>query len=699
MLTPFSPCPCGSGKKFKWCCQPIYDRINHAWDQEENGQHDAALATMQQLTTEHPGNPETWGQYARLLRTNNRTEDADQALEKAFNINPNYPFGLLLRASFRFDEGEATGALILARKAADAYDPEAHPYLAQAYYLIFQCEQQLQRPLAVRAALRLAVHHAPEVEGFRDALDHFSSAESPFPECARKPYTFLPSTRELSGPAKAQWEQVLGSQVPARLSDLPKLFASITEQSPENAAAWYNLGLSRAWLGDNPAALEALNRYLDLENDEAQATAAAAIMEVLRCGAGMDAESDYHEHTLTFPIRNGEAVSQLLDDWIRARRFQPLRGAPQGTIMGVLLEFSTTQLVTVGQPVGETASLAGYLNIIGPMLAFSSPRREAFDRVRDELRQRLGLAINETQDRPGLIHFANVIADAIIYPVAQVPDAAERVRHHAESYFEEVWPTRPRRALRHNTPIDAAAHPRLRKDLLGVIRFTEDCAKLNRAFLYDFDRLRRKLGLLRGVPSTAATTSAGAVLDIPAMGTQELAALDVATLELPQLEQAYQAAQKLDAQELATHFARTLVSRPTPPDRSDRWPWYSYLIQRALQEGNTDAAQQYVDEGEKADSEHNAGQRRDDYELRRGQVHAKRGEADRAEEVFRRLIERVPHHLRYRGAAAEAMLSSRQGARALRFAEEGVETARQANDRDSEQYLLELAAAAKKMTS
>jgi hypothetical protein len=42
------------------------------------------------------------------------------------------------------------------------------------------------------------------------------------------------------------------------------------------------------------------------------------------------------------------------------------------------------------------------------------------------------------------------------------------------------------------------------------------------------------------------------------------------------------------------------------------------------------------------------------------------------------------------------MLSLRQGERALRFAEEGVTAARQANDRDSEQYLLELAAAAKK---
>jgi len=41
-------------------------------------------------------------------------------------------------------------------------------------------------------------------------------------------------------------------------------------------------------------------------------------------------------------------------------------------------------------------------------------------------------------------------------------------------------------------------------------------------------------------------------------------------------------------------------------------------------------------------------------------------------------------------------LDLKQGAKALRFAEEGVAKARQQNDRDSEQYLLELVGAARK---
>jgi hypothetical protein len=180
------------------------------------------------------------------------------------------------------------------------------------------------------------------------------------------------------------------------------------------------------------------------------------------------------------------------------------------------------------------------------------------------------------------------------------------------------------------------------------------------------------------------------------MGAAELAGLNAGGLTFEQLEQAYQAAQKLDAEELAAHFARALVARPAHPERPDRFPWYSYLVQRALKEGDKDAALDLVNEGERVDCEQNEGRRRNDYELRRGQVHTRRGEADAAEDVFRRLIERVPTNLRFRGAAAEAMLSLKQGARALRFAEEGLAAARQANDRDSEQYLLELVNAARK---
>ena len=42
-VDPYSPCPCGSGQKFKWCCQKVEAYAERAQRLFENGQAEAAL--------------------------------------------------------------------------------------------------------------------------------------------------------------------------------------------------------------------------------------------------------------------------------------------------------------------------------------------------------------------------------------------------------------------------------------------------------------------------------------------------------------------------------------------------------------------------------------------------------------------------------------------------------------------------------
>src|SRR5262249_10320900 len=83
-LDPYDPCPCGSGKKFKWCCQPIYAQIDKAFQLDADNQHEMALRTMEQACAEHPTNPEVWGRKAQMLYQMDKVEEAENALEKAF---------------------------------------------------------------------------------------------------------------------------------------------------------------------------------------------------------------------------------------------------------------------------------------------------------------------------------------------------------------------------------------------------------------------------------------------------------------------------------------------------------------------------------------------------------------------------------------------------------------------------------------
>jgi tetratricopeptide (TPR) repeat protein len=681
MTDPYASCPCGSGKKFKWCCQPIYAGINQALEQAAHGQHEAALRILDGLTKDHADNPEVWGQKARLLYAEGKAEEADEALQKAFDLNANYPFGLLLRATIRYAEGEHPGALLLARRAADAYAPDARDPLAEAYRLIFEVEWRRNRPVAARAALRVVTHYQPAEEEARELFDRLFGPESRLPASARREWSLKSSGKDV------------GSAT-GRLSDSAKAFEALTKQAPQDGPAWFNLAISRAWLGDNKGALEAIDRYLDLESNEEAAGEAATLAEVLRCGQGLEEESDYKQQALFYPIRNPEPVNALLNDWSRARRMLVMQAPDEETqaFLALLLELNTASLVTVGAPAADAGRLAGYLAIAGNMMQISSPLKEPFERLRDEVRTRLKVGLGELQERSGPIQFHDVVAEALLFPIGEPDNAEARVREHVQQYYEDRWIHQPRRALSGIAPVDAAGSPKLRKQLRGVVNFIEECAAGTLASHYDFDRLRRKLGLLKAAPATAGTVPA----DISALSAAELSSLPVQAMSDEHLEQAYQAAHRLDAQELTVHFARALVSRPPNAQRPDRYPWYSFLIGKALKDGELDAALDDVNEGEKADCEHNEGRRRNDYELRRGQVHVKRGEVEQAEDVFRRLIERSPSNFKYRGAAAEAMLALKQAPRALRFAEEGLAEARRANDRDSEQYLMDLVAASKR---
>lgn len=692
MLDPYASCPCGSGKKFKWCCQPIHVEIDKAVRLDEEGQHEAALKLMAEVVKAHPANPEAFGRQAQLLFENDRVEEAENALQKAFDINPNYPFGHFLRGLFRFHEGELPGALLLFRKAAELYDPQAHDILAQLYGMIADCETRLNRPVAARAALEITLRCRPGDEELRKGFEEAFGAQSRMPESARRKYTFLSPAPGVTGERRKRWDRVLAGTAAGKLSDAAWLFGELAGEDPEDAAAWYNLAVARAWVGDNARALEALDRYVALEQDEAKASAAWALGEVLRAGQGMEAQADYLEYSAAFQVSDPNFLPGLLQAWEQEHRLTGVQASEQQPLLSALI-LEKAPVLTAGTAGGQVVPLAAYFLLAGDLLRVWFVKKESVDKLAAELQQRAGGALSPPHEHVRSASFTDRIMEAVVFPAGQMPpeEVERRMRDHAAGFFEETWIHRPLKSLNHIAPIDAAGHASLRKKLRGVIQFLQECA-VGTMSLYDFDRLRRKLGLL-GTPAPGSA----AAQDIGGMGAAELAVLNPESLSDAQLQEAYQAALKLDAQELAAGFARALVTRPAEADGRDRYPWYQFLVQHALTSGKPDEALDLVNAGEQFDCARNEGRRRNDYELRRGLVLAKRGDAEQAQDVFNRLIERDPANLRYRGSAAEAMLSLRQGKRALHFAEGGLAAARKENNRDQEQYFLELQAAAKKL--
>ncbi len=717
-LDPYVSCPCGSGKKFKWCCAAYFAQVEKAFEQERLGQHEAALHTIRDLTKSHPDQPSVWGYYAQFLYNLGQAqpaeadqaryvEQAEEALSEALRLNPNFGMAHFLRGMFRQNEGELLGALMLFRKAAETYDPEAHDQLAHVFELIFRLELMLNRPVAARAALERVVHLDPADAEVREQFEALFGSDSRLPECARRKYAFRPTAKPVAADAAT-----------GRLSDARNAFDTLTQQTPDDPAAWFNLGLVLAWLGEQPKAVEALTKSLDLETDDYRAEEASALSEVLRCGQGMESDANYLEYGYFLPVRDPQPVMAWLQEMARNRRLFGLQANEEtGMISGLVME-ELPSLLAVG---GTTlAKVVSKLTIGNGLIRVWHPSRDSAARLADEIRTRLGLAVSEPSESATPINFGDVVLESLAYPTqtSDMEKAEEKLRDHTRNYFEEVWAKRPLKSLAGNTPLDAVGSTNLRKRVFGAVKFVADCyeqivprKKIGEQVVpmqgYDFANLRHKLGLEYKsapppdvkVPVEAEAPSQpvqAAPRGIGEMNAAELAALDVANLSTEQLEQAMRAAVKLDARDLAVAFAQAGVAKPFDPAKPDRYPLYAGAITGAVADGDLARAVQLVEQGERYDAEHNSGNRAVEFGLKKAQLFVKMKDADKAAAAFDQLITAHPDEGKFYTTAAEEMLRLRESKKALDFAERGLEKARSLGNRDLEGHCLELQEAARR---
>ncbi|HEX4608125.1 MAG TPA: tetratricopeptide repeat protein [Urbifossiella sp.] len=722
-LDPYVSCPCGSGKKFKWCCAAYFATVEKAFDQERVGQHEAALATIKTLTQGHADQPAVWGYYAQFLynaagaaptpsEQEKLVEQAEAALSEALKRNPNFGMAHFLRGMFRQNEGELIGALLLFRKAAESYDPDAKDQLAHVYELIFRNELLMNRPVAARAALERSTGYQPDDPEARQHFDALFGPQSRLPECARKAYGFRPTAKKVAAAAAT-----------GRFSDARKAFEELTQATPGDPAAWFNLGLVLAWTGEQPKAVEALAKAVELETDDHRAEEAGALLEVLRCGQGMETEADYLEHGFFLPIRDPQPVMQWLQGMEQARRLLGVQVDQEAGAVSAMVVEELPSLLAVG---GTTlAKIVAKLTIAQGVIRIWHPNPGNAARVAEELRNRVAIAVQEPVPTNTPINFGDVCLDALVYPTqtTDVTQAEEKLRGHAKNYFEDVWLHRQLKSLAGNTPLDAVGSSLLRKRVFGVVKFVADCFagvlpqkrvgnQTVSIDVYDFAALRHKLGLEYvsappphvDVPPEPVSAPAPAAAPAPPaapakraiadMNAGELAGLDVAALTVGDLDQAMRAALKLDARDLAVAFAQAGVTKPHDPAHADRYPLYAAAVTGAAAAGEFDKALDVLTQGEKFDAEHNGGGRAVEFGLKKAQLFVKMKDADRAAAAFDALIAAHPEEGKFYTTAAEEMLRLKAGAKAAGFAERGLAQARSSGNRDLEGHCLELQSAA-----
>ncbi|MCA1685204.1 MAG: hypothetical protein LC745_04320, partial [Planctomycetia bacterium] len=111
LVDPYSPCPCGSGQKFKWCCHKVEPVAERAQRLFEGGQSELAIQAIDEGLRKEPGNAWLLTRKALYLTRMGRPEPAKAAVRLVLEQNPKHAGAQMLMTRLVLEtEGASAGA-------------------------------------------------------------------------------------------------------------------------------------------------------------------------------------------------------------------------------------------------------------------------------------------------------------------------------------------------------------------------------------------------------------------------------------------------------------------------------------------------------------------------------------------------------------------------------------------------------------
>jgi tetratricopeptide (TPR) repeat protein len=686
----YQPCPCGSGKKFKWCCQAFYGEIKRAEQLWENNQREAALNLMQKLSQTHVNSTEVWGRYAEMLVDAQRLEEAEAALDKAMELNPRYARGLILRANLRHQAGEVESALSLYRKA-DEYAPLEDLELRVLVALnIAKLEWLRSRPLATLAALDIAQRLRPDHHEVRELFDRCFGPKSSTPLTLLRRYHLQPLPDTAPASLKEAWQRALSAGSTGRLHDARRAFETLALSQPRTPAVYWNVALLRAWQGDNAQALESLEIYVRLESDFDKAAEGWHLAEMLRQSAGLEAQSDALEHHVLYrcldlpAVLNHWMADPTVVDWNQQedRAYITWLDRP---VPPPAESLATFELPRVKASLSVFRNYVSLSNSDEAMLAKAQAEFETAMGDKVQLKQRFSTVAPLTGR---LVLVANVRFPKWL-SADQKSALLQRIFDH---YFTVEWWDKPLKSLNGQTPSEAATRPVGRKKVLGLLSYWQELLSVHPPPLYDLSRARERLAEIPLDDSAVAEDEVPPPRDFSQWDSRDLQQLAPDVLADDELVAAYRAAQGRGDFAIVRPFAEALLQRPGCGGL-DPFLLCQQLILGHLHSGQVTQARHWFTVAQ----QHHSDQRDVDWGLLQARIIAAEGKANEAYELLVNLLRKHPADLELAGVAAEQMLRLERRAQAAQFAEHGLGYARAKGDRDRQAFFADLLKSAKRL--
>lgn len=308
-VDPYSPCPCGSGQKFKWCCQKVEAHAERADRLAQNGQLDSAIEVLEEGLKKEKDNAWLLTRKAIYQLRQHKADAAKTTLERVLAKQPKHlgALALFTRLVLEIDGPEAGAAQY--QKALSAA-PEERGLMGNLARLVGVSLSEAGHFAAALKHLELGRTLSPEgAPGFEViAYIRRNPVISPW---LKNPYRLSTPPGNLAGTARERFEDALHRAESGLWASAASGFELLCADKVAGTDAERNLGLCRLWMADDAGAVKALRRYIARVGPTTDAVDLEALCQLI-APPGPD---DVVEHVqLIWPLRDGDGLLKILRD-------------------------------------------------------------------------------------------------------------------------------------------------------------------------------------------------------------------------------------------------------------------------------------------------------------------------------------------------------------------------------------------------
>jgi len=526
----YTPCPCGSGRKLKFCCRDLSDDMERVLKFQENNQPRMALNALDELGRKHPEN--TWVRTTRggLLFDAGDLEGAHRELAVVIANDPEHGFALALVAMIQLSEvgyAEAREEIERAFRRCVVVRPDMAGNLALGVAAWMRMHGEL---MASRQHLVLALQSTTLAEQQQAIFGRLAEFDG---------------TREIPYPFRSVYSlQEAGGEDPAAVAgcgcwgEAAKRYALLAAESSDDFGLRYNQALCLAWSGQSTPASEALVEAAGLAGDADRAEECQALAQLLVLGEHDDVVQMVDRR---FEIEN---VSKWLTDLDSSEQFIRVdeanvsqQGAPAAMyhlVEGDVVEASEADSLTLETVPRVMARLMvqeggdeepASIDLVAKAGEEIDAADAALREVSDELRafggdvegdETVDLVPREFEALYTTWHFA-----------PKTPEVVKRRLHRefVEKFVIEIWPAIPMAALGGQAPQAVVGETEQLSALAGAVRVLEARCEQN-LLTVDLPAIRRAMQLPE--PASIAVESDD---ELAMLSTCDLLRIDPASLD------------------------------------------------------------------------------------------------------------------------------------------------------------------------